>query len=311
MRCRDGNKLNKGPDFLGVGAPRSGTTWLHVMLSQHPDIWMPPLKEVHYFDSIDPTIDEKGHVDSLSYRIKWMFFKRMKHYIGYSLKAFNKEFNKAKPDIRWDYAFFKPGGSLSWYQDLFDRPEEFKGIKGEITPAYIMLSPEIINTIRDQLNVKKIIIMLRNPLYSTWSSIEKQVRDGLIKNGDNMDDLVNRIKSPRLFGRYNHADNLNRWFSQYNRDDIFIGFFEELEQNPVSLLSRVFSYLEVEDISSQLSQKASTRVNQSSGSLDAIPERIKYELALLHHEQIGRLRQSIGSYSESWHQEIQEVLKNA
>ena len=38
------------PTFLGVGAPRTGTTWLHSNLRRHPDIWMTPVKEVHYFD---------------------------------------------------------------------------------------------------------------------------------------------------------------------------------------------------------------------------------------------------------------------
>lgn len=39
------------PDFLGIGVPRSGTTWLHKALSAHPDVWLPVRrKEVHYFD---------------------------------------------------------------------------------------------------------------------------------------------------------------------------------------------------------------------------------------------------------------------
>ncbi len=41
------------PDFLCIGAQRSGTTWLHHNLRQHPEIWMPPLKELHYFDEME------------------------------------------------------------------------------------------------------------------------------------------------------------------------------------------------------------------------------------------------------------------
>lgn len=37
------------PDFLIIGAQKSGTTWLLNMLSQHPDIYV-PLREVHYFN---------------------------------------------------------------------------------------------------------------------------------------------------------------------------------------------------------------------------------------------------------------------
>jgi hypothetical protein len=42
-----------GPDFLCVGVHKGGTTWLYQQLDSHPDFWMPPLKELHYFDSIE------------------------------------------------------------------------------------------------------------------------------------------------------------------------------------------------------------------------------------------------------------------
>ena len=38
------------PDFLGIGAQKAGTTWLHTNLRPHPQIWMPPIKELHYLD---------------------------------------------------------------------------------------------------------------------------------------------------------------------------------------------------------------------------------------------------------------------
>lgn len=38
------------PDFLIVGASRSGTTSLNNYLRQHPQIFTPPEKEVHFFD---------------------------------------------------------------------------------------------------------------------------------------------------------------------------------------------------------------------------------------------------------------------
>lgn len=40
------------PDFLGIGAQKSGTTWLEKNLRTHPKIWMPKRKEIHYFDKI-------------------------------------------------------------------------------------------------------------------------------------------------------------------------------------------------------------------------------------------------------------------
>ena len=39
------------PNFFIVGAPRCGTTAFQSYLSQHPDIFMPDTKEIHYFGS--------------------------------------------------------------------------------------------------------------------------------------------------------------------------------------------------------------------------------------------------------------------
>jgi hypothetical protein len=39
------------PDFLGIGAAKTGTTWLHHNLRAHPDLYLPDQKEVHYFDA--------------------------------------------------------------------------------------------------------------------------------------------------------------------------------------------------------------------------------------------------------------------
>lgn len=37
-------------DFLGIGAQKSTTSLLWHWLRKHPDIWLPPRKELHYFD---------------------------------------------------------------------------------------------------------------------------------------------------------------------------------------------------------------------------------------------------------------------
>jgi len=38
------------PNFLVIGAPRSGTSWIHQNLRQHPQVFIPKTKELHYFD---------------------------------------------------------------------------------------------------------------------------------------------------------------------------------------------------------------------------------------------------------------------
>jgi hypothetical protein len=48
----------KLPDFLVVGAQKSGTTTLFVLLSKHPEIFMPSRKELQFFSS--PTLYPRG-----------------------------------------------------------------------------------------------------------------------------------------------------------------------------------------------------------------------------------------------------------
>lgn len=39
------------PDFIGIGAQKSGTTWIYEALSFHPDIRFPAGKEIHFWDA--------------------------------------------------------------------------------------------------------------------------------------------------------------------------------------------------------------------------------------------------------------------
>lgn len=50
------------PDFYIVGAPRSGTTWMYLALARHPGIFVPRLKEPHFFAR---DLDSGSYLDSL------------------------------------------------------------------------------------------------------------------------------------------------------------------------------------------------------------------------------------------------------
>ncbi|MFZ3484032.1 sulfotransferase domain-containing protein [Sphingomonas sp. 3-13AW] len=47
-------------DFLVVGAQKCGTTWIHHVLSQHPDVFIPPAKELHFFNRAPVPGREQG-----------------------------------------------------------------------------------------------------------------------------------------------------------------------------------------------------------------------------------------------------------
>ena len=43
------------PDFLVIGAAKSGTTSLFSWLGEHPGVWLPEVKEPHFFTQFDLT----------------------------------------------------------------------------------------------------------------------------------------------------------------------------------------------------------------------------------------------------------------
>ena len=47
----DSRTSPRRPDFFLVGAPKCGTTAMHLYLSLHPDVFMPAIKEINYFGS--------------------------------------------------------------------------------------------------------------------------------------------------------------------------------------------------------------------------------------------------------------------
>lgn len=69
------------PDFLGIGAPRAASTWLHNRLAKHPQIYLPHEKELHYFDMLDSSGSMyKYRLDSAVHR-RWysLCFKPGRH----------------------------------------------------------------------------------------------------------------------------------------------------------------------------------------------------------------------------------------
>src|SRR5947208_7454350 len=38
------------PNFIGIGAPKAGTTWLAKCLAEHPQVFMAAVKKTNFFD---------------------------------------------------------------------------------------------------------------------------------------------------------------------------------------------------------------------------------------------------------------------
>jgi hypothetical protein len=66
------------PNFLIIGAEKAGTTWLYDRLKRHPDIFMPEVKEIHYFNSRKSTLESNSHYED--HDLDWYrdFFRHQK-----------------------------------------------------------------------------------------------------------------------------------------------------------------------------------------------------------------------------------------
>src|SRR5690348_13792012 len=102
------------PTFLGVGAPRTGTTWLHSNLRRHPEIWMAPVKEIHYFDRRHQSRWENRYYRNHA-RKRMRRYGRLRTYRK-ALRPGNSGFVR---NLSWDAHFFLRRRDDAWYRGVF------------------------------------------------------------------------------------------------------------------------------------------------------------------------------------------------
>ena len=107
------------PDFLCVGAQKGGTSWLYRQLEPHPDFWMPPVKELHYFD-------ELSRIAAIA-----------------SARPRNDRDRRFLESIR--HLSARSYLDLESYAALFAAKDSL--LSGDITPAYSMLNDEVVERV--------------------------------------------------------------------------------------------------------------------------------------------------------------------
>lgn len=66
---------NPGPDFINIGVPRAGTTWLAKQLSEHPEIFIPKQKDLFFFNTIEEIFPHRKNKTNWSKGISWYLKK--------------------------------------------------------------------------------------------------------------------------------------------------------------------------------------------------------------------------------------------
>ena len=122
-------------DFLGIGAQRAATTWLANSMRTHPEIWMPPRKELHYW-SRDPRYPSASH---LAKSCSWWQAARQIPRSSWIGRRIRRDVRRAVGqrslrDLRWLARYYVSDPDDEWYLSLFANGEG--KVAGEITPDY-------------------------------------------------------------------------------------------------------------------------------------------------------------------------------
>lgn len=137
--------------------------------------------------------------------------------------------------------------SLRFYAKQFE-PGHYQ-VKGEITPAYGILPIERIRFIHTIMPEVKPIFMMRNPIDRAWS---QAVMDLVTRKKRKLADVTDAkftayLTSEPCIKRSDYLTILDNWISVFPREQLYIGFFEDIINRPRERLSDIFSHLGVSD----------------------------------------------------------------
>ncbi len=207
------------PDFLIIGAQKSGTTWLWRMLNQHPETDLPKLKEIHYFGSSENY--NKGNL--------WYY----KHFEGIDP---NKITGEASTSYLFDYVPF-------WYNASRELEIDAR-------------LPSIPDLVKDELKDVKLIVILRNPIHRAISAykhiMRRAVRDTPSYDTETtpalkIEEVATRFPKKRILEYGFYARYLKLWFDKIPRQNFKIFIFEQsVIKEPEKMVSEIYDFLEID-----------------------------------------------------------------
>lgn len=272
------------PDFLYIGAPRTGSTWLYLNLQRHPDVWVPPCKSIIYF-----------HPRFQRYRLK-------------KLRRFWQEalLNGDRNTRAWYRSYFaRPFVDDRWYLSLFPQGR----IAGEVAEAYCSLPRDRVQKIHRLLPVVKIIFTLRNPVERALS----QAKLGLISRQNRRidevsdDEFVAHIDRPGSQARSRYSQTLDTWNSFFSNEQFLILFYDDLVQDPQSYLSEICRFLGVQFRRDYFEETMNTTAYKSIDS--SLPPSVVKHAARTYRTEVEKLAARFGGFARQWQREVEEILE--
>ena len=229
-------KVKKLPNLFVVGAAKSGTTALYNFLDQHPEIYMSPLKEPHFFCT---DIRRENFSD---------FFKKR----AVSPSHLNHYLSKKKLS-KMQIAFVD---NMQDYTQLFREHKNEKYL-GEVSNGYL-LSEVAAQNIYNYNPDAKIIMILRDPCERAYSHC-RQEYTGNFSRKVNSTNFVKHIiddynSRDSTWGGDSHIfvelglyyNQVKRYYDLFPKNNIKILLYNDLKNRPEKVKNDLFSFLDVE-----------------------------------------------------------------
>jgi hypothetical protein len=221
---------------LCVGMPKAGTGWLFDQLKNHPDFWLPPVKEVSYLNHGFPRLARSSRL---------LDKKREK------LQRASAKKGRRSAVKRRDLAFLQAATDcsglardLSRYASLFQFKDNLKS--GDITPSYSLLDANLIEQIAARFPAIRIIFLVRDPIARAWSHICMACRDGSLNIGLMEQPVKFReylMKRDVLLGSSMATEIVSRWRAAAPSIRFRHFFFDDIVAEPETVRRDILLYL--------------------------------------------------------------------
>ncbi len=295
--------MNGNIDFLGIGAARCGTTWLYSRFKELSDFTLPYKKEFHYFDR--DTYNERSLYTITNELGETSLLKRLKdrHFVNRSIYNIYKTLkNRDLKQFSWQLKWYYSNYSDSWYLSMFN---SLQGITGEITPSYAILSDNNFQKMHKLLPDIKIIYLIRNPIDRDWSNYKFSLN---FKRGNNntnkldINEILEFIKSDEERLSSNYIKTIDNFQKRYGNNQILIGIYDAIIEQPEKLLSGIVSFLNGDP--SKISEECDIEEKNNVSRKMEIPLEIKEYLKERYAPMLKELSFRYGGYCKKWADEL-------
>lgn len=225
----------RGPDFICIGAQKAGTRWLFDQLAFHPQFWMPPIKELHYFNQSKRFLRFARPLHEQAARSLWSANRR---------RARGHERPLVEDDIAWLEArmwLHQRPLDLDRYARLFNLRGD--RLSGDICPPYAILPGEEARAVRARFPQARIVYLVRDPIDRLWSQYCMILR----RHPQEAPESVETVKAfvGRGTGRAHSGIRaaVERW--RMGPDDPKFGlcFFDDLKTDAAGLRQRILTFI--------------------------------------------------------------------